>query len=261
MIRPAKDLLQQPLHSVAELSAADIPVEPGVYAWYRRGRLFYVGESHRGLRSRLWGNHLRGNARGSTLRNKVAKTFDFPPTGFRAYGRDAEGTISGKLLECEVRFHPVPLALIDQVQADLIHELDPPMNDHPGQVPRWRVDEVREILAVTPHPQTTPPTPGTKDKELRGTALARSQRVTLTDIRAGRIRFPREAKRYFPNKRCEVQVVLQGVRLHARYDPRTGPDKERSAVLLVGRANLERLVRIDEVLSVSLDDRIIRLGC
>ena len=110
MSGPAKDLLQQPFNSVAELSAADIPGEPGVYAWYRRGRLFYVGESRRGLRSRLWSNHLRGNARSSTLRNKVAKTFDFPPTGFRAYGRDAEERISGKLLECDLRFLPVPLA-------------------------------------------------------------------------------------------------------------------------------------------------------
>jgi hypothetical protein len=259
LITPAKDLLQQPLHSVAELSAADIPVEPGVYAWYRRGGLFYVGESRRGLRSRLWGNHLRGNARSSTLRNKVAKTFEFPPTGFRAYGRDAEETISGKLLECDLRFLPVPLALIDQAQANLIGELDPPMNDHPGQVPRWRIDEVREILGITPQRHTTPPIPGTKDKSLMSMALAESQRVTLTDIRAGRIRFPREAKRYFPTERDEVQVVLRGVPLGARYDPRTGPDKERSAVLLVGKANLEALVQADEVLSISLGDGIVRL--
>src|SRR5262245_5274643 len=130
------DLLEQPLQGVAELSAEDIPVEPGVYAWYRRGRLFYVGESHRGLRSRLWGNHLRGNARGSTLRNKVGKAFEFPPTGFRAYGRGAEEVISGKLLECEVRFLPLSPELIDEAQADLIRELDPPMNDHPSEVPR-----------------------------------------------------------------------------------------------------------------------------
>lgn len=256
MIKSAKDLLQQPLRSVGELSAGDIPLEPGVYAWYRRGKLFYIGESHRGLRSRLWGNHLRGNARGSTLRNKVAKTFEFPPTGFRAYGKDAEETISRTLLGCEVKFLPVPLELIDQVQAELIHELDPPMNDHPGQVPRWRVEDVREILAITPRRQATP---RTKDRAMMGTALAASQRVTLSDIRAGRIRFPREAKRYFPTERDEVQVVLRGVQLDARYDPRTGPDKERSAVLLVGKANLEALVRADEVLSISLAQGIVRL--
>ena len=149
MIEPAEALLRQPLCKVAELTSADIPVEPGVYAWYRSGRLFYVGESHRGLRSRLWGNHLRGNTRGSTLRNKVAKAFGFPPTGERAYGRDAEQAISLKLLECELRFHPVLPTLIDETQAQLISELDPPMNDHPGEVPRWRIDDLREILAIT----------------------------------------------------------------------------------------------------------------
>ena len=90
-------------------------------------------------------------------------------------------------------------------------------------------------------------------------SLANSQRVTLPDIRAGRIRFPRPAKRYFPKERSVVRVALRGVQLEARYDPRTGPDRERSAVLLVGKANLERLVRPDEVLSVSLAGGIVQL--
>jgi GIY-YIG catalytic domain len=157
LIPQAKTLLLQPLVRVSELSASDIPREAGVYTWYRRGQLFYVGESHRGLRSRLWGNHIRGNARGSTPRNKVAKTFDFPPTGSRAYENEAEKKISAKLLECELRFLPLPHELIDKVQDDLIRELDPPMNDHPGQIPRWRVDDVREILASTPRPPKPPP--------------------------------------------------------------------------------------------------------
>jgi len=183
MIKPAEELLRQPLQSVAELTAEDIPGGPGIYAWYRLGRLFYVGESHRGLRSRLWGNHVRGNARGSTLRNKVAKAHGFPPTGFRAYGRDAEQSISAKLFECDVRFLVVTPALIDEAQVDLIRRLDPPMNDHPGLVPRWRLDEVREILAITPRP-TTAPTPPAKDTTLMSTELVESQRVTLTDIPA-----------------------------------------------------------------------------
>jgi hypothetical protein len=90
-------------------------------------------------------------------------------------------------------------------------------------------------------------------------SLAYSQRVTLHDIRAGRIRFPRPAKRYFPKERSVIRVALRGVQLEARYDPRTGPDRERSAVLLVGKANLERRVRPDEVLPLSLADGIVRL--
>lgn len=258
MIEPAEALLRQPLCKVAELTSADIPVEPGVYAWYRSGRLFYVGESHRGLRSRLWGNHLRGNARGSTLRNKVAKAFGFPPTGERAYGRDAEQAISLKLLECELRFHPVLPTLIDETQAQLIGELDPPMNDHPGEVPRWSIDDVREILAITTR-RPTAPAPKADKEAVMSSQLAESQRVTLPDIRAGRIRFPRAAKSYFPKERDNVQIVLRGVQLDARYDPRQGPDKERSAVLLIGKANLEELVQPGETLSISLADGILRL--
>lgn len=107
-------------------------------------------------------------------------------------------------------------------------------------MPRWRINEGREILPA---------------------GLAQSQRVTLIDIRAGWIRFPREAKRYFPTERDDVQLVLRGLQLKARYNPRTGPDKERSAVLvlLVGKANLEELVQVDEVLSISLADGIVQL--
>jgi double-stranded uracil-DNA glycosylase len=80
---------------------------------------------------------------------------------------------------------------------------------------------------------------------------ARSQRVTATDLTNGRIRLPREAKRFFPSERAEVDVVLRGTRLRARYDPRTGPDRERSAVLSIGREQLTDLVRTNEVLAVS----------
>lgn len=147
------DLLRQPLDRVADLTSADVPIEPGVYAWYRAGHLFYVGESRRGLRSRLWGNHIRGNARASILRNKVAKAFDFAPVGYRKYEPHAEQSISSKLRECDVRFLILSPSLIAQAQADLIRELDPPMNDHPAQVPRWRIAEVREILAITTRDQ------------------------------------------------------------------------------------------------------------
>jgi hypothetical protein len=89
--------------------------------------------------------------------------------------------------------------------------------------------------------------------------LATSQRVTSADLRAGQVRFPRAAKRYFPDVRSEIRVELRGIRLEARYDPRTGPDRERSAVLRVGRANLERLVRPGDVLAVAIADGIVRL--
>src|SRR5688500_11056538 len=68
-----------------------------------------------------------------------------------------------------------------------------------------------------------------------------SQRVTAADRAAGRIRFPRAAKAAFPPEPASVSVELRGVPLTARWDPRVGPDRERSGVLRVGRDTLERL--------------------
>lgn len=79
----------------------------------------------------------------------------------------------------------------------------------------------------------------------------RSQTVTDPDRAAGRIRFPRAAKGLFPSGRASVEVVLRGTRIAGRYDPRTGPDRERSAVLSVDRDVLSSLVRVGEVLRVS----------
>jgi hypothetical protein len=147
----AKALLAQPLTAVSELQANELPSGPGVYAWYRRVRLFYVGETHRGLRSRIWGNHLRGNARGSTLRNKTAKAFGFEPIGFRKYGEAAERKVTAKLAECHIRVLALPDEIVSPIQAELISSLDPAMNDHPGESPRWRIDDVREILEIDAH--------------------------------------------------------------------------------------------------------------
>ncbi len=83
------------------------------------------------------------------------------------------------------------------------------------------------------------------------TTVERSQRVTASDIAHGQIRFPRAAKRFFPSARADVDVVLRDERVSASYDPRTGPDRERSAVLRVGREKLARLVAAEETLRVT----------
>lgn len=81
---------------------------------------------------------------------------------------------------------------------------------------------------------------------------SRTQRITAVDIRSGRICLPRRTKRFFPRTKGHVVIILRGEWLEVRYDPRIGPDRERSAVLSIGRARLERLVKIDEILSVSV---------
>lgn len=80
---------------------------------------------------------------------------------------------------------------------------------------------------------------------------SRTQRVTAVDLRAGRIRLPRETKRYFPAARGFVTIILRGTQIDAAYDPRNGPDRERSAVLSIGRERLQSLVNPGEILTVS----------
>jgi hypothetical protein len=81
----------------------------------------------------------------------------------------------------------------------------------------------------------------------------RTQRVTAADIAAGRIRIPitTETKEFFPQEKAQVTVALKGIRLSdCLYDPRLGPDRERSGVLRVPRELLESEVGENEVLPV-----------
>jgi hypothetical protein len=87
-----------------------------------------------------------------------------------------------------------------------------------------------------------------------------SQRVTKVDLANGRLRLPHEAKALFPAERAYVSIVLRGQPMTVRYDPRIGPDQERSGVLGIGRGVLPTLVGEDEVLEVrSLPDGTVEL--
>jgi TDG/mug DNA glycosylase family protein len=79
---------------------------------------------------------------------------------------------------------------------------------------------------------------------------AASQPVRAADLERGQIRLPRDAKRFFPTERGLVEIVLRGERISCSYDPRTGPDRERSAVLRVGRQTLTRVARQGDVFRV-----------
>lgn len=88
-----------------------------------------------------------------------------------------------------------------------------------------------------------------------------SQRVTKVDLANGRIRLPHETKRLFPADKAYVSIVLRGQPMNVRFDPRMGPDQERSAVLGIGRGVLPTLVAEDEVLQVrALADGTVELG-
>jgi hypothetical protein len=75
-----------------------------------------------------------------------------------------------------------------------------------------------------------------------------TQRITAKDFEAGRIRVPSRTKELLPLHRRDTTVVLRGIELRARWDPRMGPP-ERSGVLAFGRGRLDGLVEADEVLA------------
>jgi hypothetical protein len=76
-----------------------------------------------------------------------------------------------------------------------------------------------------------------------------SERISEKDIAAGMVRFPRAAKAAFPGQRSDIAVVLRGDLLEGRWDPRNGPDRERSGVLRLGRP-LAKRVDVGDVLTV-----------
>lgn len=109
--------------------------------------------------------------------------------------------------------------------------------------------EPRQPRVATPVPR-----PAVRAQETspgRASKPMRTQRVTATDIAAGRIRIPATSKLLFPADRTRVRVVLRGATVDARWDPRIGLDRERSGVLSVPRELLARLVVADEVLQVA----------
>lgn len=60
---------------------------------------------------------------------------------------------------------------------------------------------------------------------------AQSQNVTDADLGRNQIRFPSNAKQFFPSTKQPVSVRIRGHMLEASWDPRVGPDRERSGIL------------------------------
>src|SRR3954467_1270948 len=80
-----------------------------------------------------------------------------------------------------------------------------------------------------------------------------TQQVTARDVAGGRIRIPSTGltKQLLPGERTEIELVLNGKPIGLRrYDPRLGPDRERSGVISVPRAVLEATVTIGDRLPV-----------
>jgi hypothetical protein len=110
---------------------------------------------------------------------------------------------------------------------------------------------LQNVVAVEQAPSRREPVAAAAPAQVANTEQAASQPVTAADNAAGRIRFPRQAKGFFPTAHSSVTVVLRGIKVEGRYDSRTGPDRERSAVLNVGRQALARVAQ-SERLRVSI---------
>ena len=66
-----------------------------------------------------------------------------------------------------------------------------------------------------------------------GGVTYRTQPVTAADLCAGQIRIPvsTPTKALFPDEKVDLQIVLRGRSATVGWDPRSGPDRERSGVL------------------------------
>jgi double-stranded uracil-DNA glycosylase len=78
-----------------------------------------------------------------------------------------------------------------------------------------------------------------------------TQRVTESDLARGQLRLKQPARRLFPSGRSDVEIVLRGERVMAAYDPRHGPDGNRSPVLRIGVQRARALVSPNEQLRLS----------
>lgn len=84
-----------------------------------------------------------------------------------------------------------------------------------------------------------------RDRRLRpGASLrAASQTVTEADLARNQIRFPSRAKALFPSTKQQIlRVRVRGRPLEASWDPRVGPDRERSGILRFKKGELVGVV-------------------
>jgi HEPN domain-containing protein len=85
-------------------------------------------------------------------------------------------------------------------------------------------------------------------------APAQTQAVRAGDRESGSVRIPSRSKPLFPAERALLAVVLRGVTLHeVRWDPRLGPDRERSGVLGIGKDAASRLIEGETLCITQID--------
>lgn len=108
---------ERPRRLAAELTGADLPTSPGVYAWYRDGEPVYSGRAigRDGLKGRVWGNHLKTghDLSRSSFRRNVCEHLGIAPvatTKIRptAMTPDNVVPVNTWIRECEVAWIEFP---------------------------------------------------------------------------------------------------------------------------------------------------------
>jgi hypothetical protein len=120
-----------------------------------------------------------------------------------------------------------------------------------------RLPMTRRVHAAVTSAATPGPAKAALSRAAGSGGRYRTQRVTAADLRSGQIRIPSMAaaptKGLFPARKTEVEVTLRGRLASGSWDPRMGPDRERSGVLRLGGA-VRQAVEEDEVLAVAIAD-------
>jgi hypothetical protein len=76
----------------------------------------------------------------------------------------------------------------------------------------------------------------------------------IGDLAAGIVRVPPSSKLLFPAERAMMTVALRGAFLQdVRWDPRLGPDRERSGVLGIGKQAASQLIEGERLVIERVD--------
>jgi hypothetical protein len=239
--------------------------------------LFYVGispssaKSSQNLRKRVAGNHIKGNTGGSTFRltltSLLFETMAWQPvmTDRPALTRDDNRALTQwqhEHLRLTWAVHPEPWT----IEHEVIEHLGPPLNlagsTHEfGATLSAARRRFKEAAGATSETQATKlDATRTDARPTRGDAAMRSsqgrtQPVTAADKRSGQIRIPvaGTTKNLFPSDKTDLDLRFKDRDVSVAWDPRLGPDKERSGVVRFRGADKELLrdsVRDEQVLTV-----------
>lgn len=104
-----------------------------------------------------------------------------------------------------------------------------------------------------------PPAANVAAERVASSGDAMTQRVTTADLSTGQIRIPIAHKIWFPEGPQRLVIVLRGEAVACSWNPRLGPDRQRSGVLRPPPEVLRRLVTVDERLHLAIGDEHISL--